>query len=284
MSVQSSDGCPSEAWFRDQLAPLGLRGAVAATLGRNQSGEGYRAEIEARSEKGNIVNRTLTGASCSTVAEGLIVVAQVHLINGAPPVNSKPVLQSTTGVPTAARVTPAVAPTPFQLAVGGLFYTDSQSSGDAAFGGAAALSIALGNYPMRGFSLSGVYTRADIQRTVNLTTEHLRAKVEVVPWDLPISRAFALGLGVWFTAGGLRVAAQIDASTPGTRPFFNLGVGPRAALVVGPVSFTAGVDVSLALTQRNFEVTGLPSPLFSIPPFGVAASLGVATAFYRRRP
>lgn len=283
VSVQSTDGCPSEAWFREQFTPLGLSGAVAATLGRNQEGDGYRGEIQARSENGNVVTRTLTGAACSTVAEGLIVVAQVHLSQIPTAVRSKPAAQPERPSAPVPRSPPQPERIAFQLAAAGLFYTDTAASGDAMLGGGGAISIVLGNHPMRGFSLSGVYTRADINRTVHLTTEHTRAKIEVIPWDLPISRSFVLGVGVWFSAGGLNVAAEIESSTPGTRPFFNLGLGPRAALFVGPIFFTAGVDVSLALTQRNFEVTGLPSPLFSIPPFGAAASFGVGTVLYRRR-
>jgi hypothetical protein len=272
VEVTSRDGCPAEAWFREQLDRRGVRGYVRASLGADPGAEGYAGDIAARTDAGAAVSRRLTGAQCATVAEGLLVVAEVHLagLKANPP----PVVLPPFQPPIAPVAPPAAAPAPVvRFALGALGTVDSVVTGDPAFGGGVTAWLAVGSRPLRGFALSASYSRADVTKTVPLTHEHLRARVDLIPLDLAIDAATSLGFSVFLSGGYLHAAAHIERSTPGGRSLWLTGAGARLRRHIGPVFLELVVDGTLAITRRNFEVNGVDGPIFSLPLFGVASTL-----------
>lgn len=283
VAVDSRDGCPAESWFREQLALRGVRGGIRVSIGADA--EGYSGDIEARSEDGALVRRHLTGARCATVAEGLLVVAEVHLAGlpapappPTPPVRPPPPPPSTAR-PSAPAPPPAAPLARFSL--GALVGFDTAVTGDPAFGGGLTAWVAFGGHPMRGLALSGVYSRADVTKTVPVTHEHLRARLDAIPFDLSFGRSTSLGFALFLSGGSLRVSADVAQPTPGIGALWMAGAGLRLRRVVGPVFVELGADVTLALTRRRFEVTGLAAPIFSLPPAGAAAALSVGVPIGR---
>lgn len=278
VEVASQDGCPTQDWFRGQLEQRGLRGHVRASLGAE--GVGYAGDIEAQAPDGAIVRRHLTGAECTTVAEGLLVVAQVHLAG--------PLTVAPSSVPPPPNAPSPLAPAPakiernapppaprVRLALGAFATVDTVVSGDPAFGGGLTAWLSLGSRPMRGLALSFAYSRAEIERTLLVTHEHLRARLDLVPLDLELGTKTSLGFSLFLSVGSLQVSAQIEPSTPGARPLWLTGLGARLRRGVGPLFFELSADATLAITRRSFVVNGTPDPLFSLPLFGVDAALAV---------
>ena len=282
-AVSSRDGCPSEAWFQGRLEARGLRGAVRASLGAE--GGGYAGEIEARADQGATVTRRLTAALCTTVAEGLLVVAEIHL-SGLIAEPAAPV-----AAPAPAPPPPAFVPSPapprrpplVRFAAGALGTLDTVVTGDAAFGGGLTGWLALGDRPLRGLQLSGMYSRADVRKGAPITHEHVRVRLDVLPFDVAFDGATSLGFSAFLSGGHLQVSAEVDPSTPGGRAIWVTGAGARVRRVLGPVFVELGVDLTLALTRRRFELLGAEAPLFSLPLFGVATTLSVGLPIAPRR-
>lgn len=279
VEVASRDGCPGEGWFRDQLARRGLRGSVRADIGADA--QGYAADIEARTEAGAAVKRRLTGASCATVAEGLLVVAEVHLAGLSSPPPAPEVRPQPPPSPPPAAPQPAARAPLARFALGALAAADTAVTGDLAFGGGLTAWVSFGAYRLRGLALSGVYSRADVLKIVPVTHEHLRARIDVIPFDIALGPSTTVGFSVFLSGGSLHAAADVEPSTPGARALWLTGLGARLRHSFGPVFVEPGVDATLALTRRRFEVAGVGAPLFSLPLFGVAAALAVGVPLGR---
>jgi hypothetical protein len=128
---------------------------------------------------------------------------------------------------------------------------------------------------MRGLALSVIYSRADVIEVVPVTHWHVRARADLIPFDVALGSSTTLGLALFVSGGALHVNAQVDRSTPGARSLWLTGAGLRLRQALGPVFMEAGVDATVAMTRRSFEVNGIDAPLFSLPLAGVATTLSV---------
>ncbi|MEZ4312636.1 MAG: hypothetical protein R3F14_31820 [Polyangiaceae bacterium] len=283
MSVRAEGGCPREPWFREQLAHLSVRGEVSVTLGPDPTTHEYAGEIDARTPEGAAVHRRITGPSCTTVAESLVVVAQVHLTGKpaptAPPPDPAP--RPRPSAPRAPLSTQPVSKPPVHLAAGLSALTDTAVSGTPMFGAAAVTWLSFGDYPLRGFALSGAYSRADLPLAVPVTVEHLRARLDAVPFDLRLTSTTSVGIGAFVSVGNLHVSADIERSTPGGRVFWLTGLGLRARQdLPARIFLQLDADATLALTRRRYEVTGVRGDLFSLPLFGAAFTLSAGIPLF----
>jgi hypothetical protein len=274
IEVDARGDCPGETWFRERLGQRGVRGSVRASLGAET--EGYAGEVEARTAAGVSVKRRLTGVACATVAEGLLVVAEVHLA-GLSPASPPPSLPTPAPLDfPAVSSQPAPPAPPFvRFAVGVLGTADTVVTGAPAFGGGITAWASLGSHRMRGLALSVIYSRADVIEVVPVTHWHVRARADLIPFDVALGSSTTLGLALFVSGGALHVNAQVDRSTPGARSLWLTGAGLRLRQALGPVFMEAGVDATVAMTRRSFEVIGIDAPLFSLPLAGVATTLSV---------
>jgi hypothetical protein len=257
--------CPSPDSLRQELIARGLRGAVRLRLGAAPEG-GFVGEVETRSEGGEQVTRQLSGPRCQTVAEGLVLIAAVHL--GKPPEPAPP-------TPPEA---PPPAPTPPwrpRVALGVLGTADTILSGSPAPGGGLAVWVSAGSRGPRGLALSVADSRQQITREVPIDLDHLRARLDLVPVEWPLGPSTHLAAGAFASGGSLRAEAEVAQRTPGRRALWVVGAGPRLRQHIGPIFAEIGAEGTATLTDRTFGVTGLGTSLFSLPRFGVGASLAL---------
>lgn len=262
LQVIPIEGCPAEAWFRAELLRSNLQGAVKISLDRHENGEFYG---EISFPRGlNVAPRRLSGPLCQTVADGLILIAGVHLL---PPPPASP--------PAPPAPPPPPASTPLRLALGAAFHGDSSLPQTLALGAGAGVWLSPSSRRLRGMMLQGLYSRASVDAIVPVRLDHLRARLDLIPWDTSLGSSFALGFGPHLAGGALRAEASLPSRTPDARSLWSVGLSSRLRADTGPLWIDLDLAASLSLTRRRFEITGLDQPLFSLPSWSLAASLSV---------
>ncbi len=260
LRVNSPEGCPPESWFRAELLQNQLRGALRVDLSRRETGE-FVGEISFPGSP-SVSTRRLSGPLCQTVAEGLVLVASVHLASDPPP----EVLPAPS--PPSALRTPLVA-------LGLSFVGDSSLPRTLSFGAGGGLWLSRSPHRLRGLMLQGLYSRASAEALVPVRFDHLRARLDLIPWDVPIGAATRLGAGSFLSGGALRADAALASRNTETRALWATGLSSRLRADTGPLWIDLELAASLALTRRRFEITGLEGPLLSLPPWALSASLSV---------
>lgn len=265
MAVEAPGDCPGQAWFAERLRKVARRASVAVTL--TPDSQGFSGQIVVSTEDAPPLRRRLDGARCATVAEGLLLIAEVHLTTPPPPPPPPP---------PAPPPPPPPAPAPLvRLALGGLLTADTSLSTTPTPGLGATASLVRPRDLLRGVGLSLVYSGTTLDTTPPLKLQHLRARLDLIPLTLDLGPATALGLEVFASGGLLWAGASSSLGLTEARPLWLTGAGPRLRREIGRAWVDLGLDGVLALTRRTFRLTGAPSPLASLPLLGVAATVTI---------
>ncbi len=261
VAVESPVGCPNTDILRQDLLARGLRGAVRIRLDADGEG-GFRGEITTQNEAGASVTRRLSGLRCQTVAEGLVLIASVHL--------------ASTPAPLPEPAAPAEPPPrPWRWAVGALVGLGTELSSSPAFSGGLAGWVALDPHGPRGLALTANYGSQKVVSEVPVALSLWSLKLGVIPFQIALGPSTFLAGAASLSAGSLRAEAEVEQRSPGRRALWIAGLRPLIRQEIGPFFVDLGVEGTAALTRRTFEVSGLDSPLFSLPRLGLAGSLSV---------
>lgn len=270
LSVQVSAvaGCPGQPWFAEALQQRQLQGQVRATLKQDPSDGSFQGEIEARSPDGTVIQRRLTGPRCQTVADALLLVAEVHLTPPPAPAPPPPPPAS------------AGASSRFAVALGLLGTADTAVSDGPSFAGGVSAWLSARPRELRGLALSVTYGQKRLDGAVPVQLTQTRARLDLLPVQALLGPATALAPALSLTGGALRAEADLASSTPGTRPLWLASLGPRLRQQVGPLFADLDLAATLTLTRRRFVITGLDAPVASLPLLGASLSLSVGVPLW----
>lgn len=269
LSVQVSPlaGCPGQSWFEEALRQRQLQGQVRATFQQTPSDGSFQGEIEARSPDGTVIQRRLTGPRCQTVADALLLVAEVHLTPPAP----------------APAPTPPASAAPsarFAVALGLLGTADTAVTDGPSFAGGVSAWLSGRPRELRGLALSLTYGQKRVDGAVPVQLTQTRARLDLLPVQLSLGPTTALAPALSLAGGALRAEADLASSTPGTRQLWLASLGPRLRQQVGPLFADLDLAATLTLTRRRFVITGLDAPVASLPLLGASVSLSVGVPLW----
>lgn len=257
VQVTSVEGCPGEDWFRAELLRSNVQRAVRVTLSRSVTGE-FSGEISF--PDGLLFSsRRLSGPLCQTVADGLILIAGVHIL--------PPPLPPPTAAPVAAR--------PLVFALGATLLGDTSLPRTLSFGGGAGVWLSRSPEQLRGLLFQALYSGATVDSSIPVRLDHLRARLDLLPLAAALGPSLRVGVGPHVAGGGLRARASLASRNVETRAVWSVGLSSRLRADAGPLWLDLDLAASLSLTRRRFEVTGLDQPLFTLPPWSASASLSV---------
>ncbi len=257
----TGEGCPAPGWFEAQLRQRDRRGSVRVAI--EPGADGFTGNLSAQGRGGEVIERRLTGPRCATVAEGLVLVAEVNLPG--PPAPPAP----------PSSPPPAASAIPLRVALGASGSLDTVLADRAAWGVAASAWLTVGPGLLRGAGLSFGYSRTSVDAVVPLDLRRVGARLDLVPVALALGDDTALGLDLALSGGSLHAEADVSTRSAGSRSLWTLDLGPRLRRRVGPLWLDLDLAGSLALTRRRFTVTGLDAPVATLPRLGAVASLTV---------
>ena len=253
----TGDGCPAPGWFEAQLRQRDRRGSVRVVI--EPVADGFLGTLTAQGRGGEVIERRLSGPRCATVAEGLVLVAEVNL----------------PGPPAPPAPRPAAPALPLCVALGASGSLDTVLADRVAWGVAASAWLTVGPGLLRGAGLSVGYSRARVDAAVPLDLQRVGARLDLVPVALALGDDTALGLDLALSGGSLHAEADVSTRSAGSRALWTLDLGPRLRRRVGPLWLDLDLAGSLALTRRRFTVTGLDAPVATLSRLGAVASLTV---------